>query len=120
MATPENFTNKLNELYEAAGGKGSPFVRNLAQSVGVTPRSIHKLLDGSDPSLELALKISSHLRFSLDTWEDRESAPVDQELEQFKKDALSALIHASDAEWRAVRPSLSALLPAVKQKKATS
>lgn len=82
MASLANFTNNLNELWKKAGGKGSSFVPTLAAAVEVTPRAIYKLLDGTEPSLELALKISKELGFSLESGERAEPVhkPAPEEL----------------------------------------
>lgn len=106
-----NFTNNLNRFYEMAGGKGSSFIPSLAAAVDVTPRTIHKLLAGAEPSLELALKISRHLGFSLETGEETAPAPEPAGLDEFKAEALVALLRATPAQWRALRPALTAAFP---------
>jgi DNA-binding XRE family transcriptional regulator len=111
MAGLLNFTNNLNRFFELAGGKGSSFIPSLATAVGVTPRTIHKLLAGTEPSLELALKISRHLGFSLETGKETTPAPVIDDLAEFKAEALVALLRATPAQWRTLRPALTAAFP---------
>ena len=112
--TLKAFTDNLIKAYEEAGGKGSPFVTSLADRCGVTPRTIHKLLEGSEPSLGLALVISEKLGLDIKkiTAEDAAiPAPRKPSPDEIRLACISLLFKINDKDVSVARNLLEKLTP---------
>lgn len=98
MPALKNFTSNLKDFYEKAGGKGSSFIRTLAKDVGVTPRTIHLLLEGTEPGLGLAIKIARNLGFSVESGKalDEDALRLEKNFNEMKKRiyAVELVLHA--------------------------
>ena len=108
------FTDNLIRAYEAAGGKGSPFVTSLAEKCGVTPRTIHKLLEGSEPGLGLAIAISEKLGLDIKkiTAEDAPKAkPPAPSPDEIRLACISLLFKIDDKDVSVARNLLEKLTP---------
>lgn len=99
MASQSKFTKNLNEAYLKGGGKGSSFVRTLAAQVNVTPTTIHKLLGGSEPGLELSLAVAKKLGFTLKEMLGDElpvARPAPKPLEEMQLKAIALILAARE------------------------
>lgn len=111
MEVAKIFTDKVRSRLAELGWTHA----DLAKELGISGPSVSQTLtDGRAPRIDTLVKWASALEVS-PSWllgeQPGPSPASSDELEQFKQEVLIALLRASPAQWRALRPSFTAAFP---------